>query len=572
MIIVYLKGGLGNQMFQYALGRRLSLELKMQLKLDLGWFKGQQKREFELSEFNLPENLALPDFLYKFPPFSHDRLIDKFYFHFNRSIPANIQFVLNEDSNGSFDPRILEVKGSKYLDGYWQSEKYFESVKDQIRSDFTLRKALSAQDQALALEMRSNPRSVSVHVRRGDYVSDSSIINRHYVCTPDYYLETMDLMRSKLGNGIVFYVFSDDPEWCRSEMKYPSDHMIVSDGHRSVPQELDLMSNCQNSIMTNSSFSWWGAWLKDHPQKIVIYPKIWFYNRTTPDLPLEHWQSWQHNTENDWMYIDIPFAKSQYFKKIGQELNLEDPQRFTEKIQWLKIFNRNPQYTNLADKCEVRDYVAKKIGSQYLTKYIGVYSKSSEINWGELPRKFVLKPNHGSHWIIRCENKNRLNIKKACKKLDTWLGKNFYFVQREWQYKNISPKIICEEFLEGDKKLGLLEYKFWCFNGIPKYIEIVYNRFYSTQRTIYDLNWRKVDIQITYPNIDRETPRPEGLSNMLEIAKCLSEGLPFVRVDLYNFNHRIYFGELTLTPAGGFQRIQPTEFDFTLGRELVLPQ
>jgi len=554
------------------LGRRLSLEQNVSLKLDLGWFNGQQKRKYELGEFNLPENLPLPDYLYKFPPFSHGHLIDRIYSRFERLFPERMQFIFKEESNGSFDPRILATKGSKYLDSYWQSEKYFESVKDQIRSDFSLKQSLSPQDQALAIEMLSNPLSVSVHIRRGDYISDSSIINRHYVCTPDYYLETMELMRSKLGNDIVFYVFSDDPEWCRNEINYPSDHKIVSDGQRSGPQELELMSNCQNSIMTNSSFSWWGAWLKDYPKKIVIYPKIWFYNRNTPDLPLEHWQAWQHNTENDWKYIDIPFAKSQYSKKFGHELNLENPQRFTEKIQWLKIFNRNPQYTNLADKCKVRDYVAKKIGSQYLTNYLGVYSKSSEINWRELPSKFVLKPNHGSHWIIRCKNKKKLKIAKTCQILDSWLEKNFYYIQREWQYKEIVPKIICEEFLEGDKHFGLMEYRFWCFNGSPKIVEIFYGRFKSPQRSIYDLNWRKLDMRVKYPMIVQKIARPKQLEGMLEISRILTEGIPFVRVDLFNFEDQIYFGEMTLTPAGGFQLITPPEYDYILGRELVLPR
>ena len=134
----------------------------------------------------------------------------------DKILPEGLRFNFKEGSNGTFDERVLSVKRSKYLDGYWQSEKYFDAIKDQIRADFTLKQPLSAEDQMLADEMNANPRSVSVHIRRGDYVSDYRIISRHYICTPDYYAETMQWMKEKLGKGVVFYIFSDDPDWCRN--------------------------------------------------------------------------------------------------------------------------------------------------------------------------------------------------------------------------------------------------------------------------------------------------------------------------------------------------------------------
>lgn len=572
MIIVKLKGGLGNQMFQFALGRRLSLERGVPLKLDLSWFLGNETRKFELGEYKIPEGLTLPDYLYKFPPFSRNHIIDKAYYRLDNLLPKDLRFVYFEAENGNFDPRVLQSKGSRYLQGYWHSEKYFETIKDRIREDFTLKQPLSMEDQKLAEEMSGNPRSVSVHIRRGDYVSDYSVIRRLLICTPDYYKETMSLMKTRLGEGVVFYVFSDDPDWCRTGLDYPSDFKIVSNGQRSASHEMVMMSNCHNTIMTNSSFSWWGAWLKEDPEKIVIYPKKWFYNQSTPDMPLSNWLAWQHSTENDWKYIDIPYAKSLYKSKIKMELNLDDPQRFTEKLQWLKLYDRKPIYTILADKYAVRGFVAEKIGSQYLTKLYGLYEKSSEIEWDKLPSRFVIKANHGSHWIIRCKDKNILNKEKTCQELDSWMEKNYYYYEREWQFKDIAPKIMCEEFLEGDKKFRLMDYRFWCFNGQPKCAEVITERFGSTRRAVYDIDWHKLEVQINFPLINKEIPRPAQLAEMLSIAKSLSDGIPFIRVDLYNFEKRIVFGELTLTPDIGFQIINPLDFDYLWGKELILPR
>ncbi len=572
MIITKITGGLGNQMFQYALGRRLSLERHVPLKLDISFFGGQKKRAFELDQFNIPDNLKLPDYWYRLPPFTNNSNIRRLYNKIDSRLPKKLKFVYNEANPGNFEDGILKANNSSYIKGYWQTEKYFDTIKDQIRKDFTPRQPLSAQDQALADEIWTNPKSVSVHIRRGDYVSNWMIMRRHYVCTPDYYNETMRLMKDKLGQGVIFYVFSDDPDWCSTGVDYPSDFRIVSDRKRSASHELIMMSRCRHAIMANSSFSWWGAWLKEDPDKKVIFPARWSYDYNAPDIPLTNWLAWQHNTRNDWKYIDIPFAKSLYKSNFKAELNLDEPRRFTEKIQWLKIYDHKPLYTLLADKLAVRNYVADKVGSQYLTRLFGTYENSSEIEWDTLPGKFVLKVNHGSNWNIICKNKDQLNIEAACQKLDHWMGKNFYYEGREWQYKDIPPRIMCEEFLEGDKEFGLLDYKIWCFNGQPKYIDVITDRFIAAKRAIFDLNWQKLAVPFTLPPIDRDIPRPEQLGEMLKIAGTLSQGIPFVRVDLYNYGGKIIFGELTLTPRGGFQIIYPPEFDFKWGNELILPR
>ena len=572
MIVVKLKGGLGNQMFQYALGRRLSLERNDSLKLDSSWLQRQEKRKLELDQFNIAADLTLPKYYYNFPPFSQNPTIKFLYDKYEEILPLYLRISLKEARVGEFDHRVIKAKRLKYLEGYWQSEKYFETIKDQIRADFTLKHPLSSQDQALSEEMSANPNAVSVHIRREDYVSDFRIIKTQLVCTPDYYTETMNFMKDKLGKGVVYYVFSDDPEWCRTEMEYPSDFRIVSDLKRSASHELIMMSCCRNAIMANSSFSWWGAWLGKGPKETIIYPKKWFTSLITPDIPLKSWLAWQHKTENDWKYIDIPYVKSRFRAKYKRELNLDDPQRFTEKIQWLKIYDRKPIYTVLADKYAVRDYVAEKIGSRYLTELYGVYDKSSEIDWKKLPNRFVLKTNHGSKWIIRCKNKFLLNKKKACRQLDYWMTRNFYYHGREWQYNNIPPKIICEEYLAGDKKLGLLDYKIWCFHGKPKCVEVFSGRFTSLKRSLFDLEWNKLEVRIGYPLIDIEIPQPTHLAEMIEISKKLSEGFPYARVDLYNFDTKVVFGEMTFTPGGGYQNIQPPDFDFLWGKEIILPR
>jgi len=572
MIIIKLKGGLGNQMFQYALGRRLSLESNDPLKLDLSWFFDKEVRRVELENFNVPADLKLPDNWYHLPPFSRNQKIRMIFSKMDKMLPERFRFYFKEASNGLFDTRVLDLKGSKYLEGYWHSEKYFEPIKGQIRADFTLKKPFELQDQKLVEEMSSNPHSVSVHIRRGDYVSDYRIIGAHYICTPDYYTETMQLMKKKLGDGVVFYIFSDDPDWCRTEMQYPSDFRIISDGQRPINHELVMMSHCNNAIMSNSSFSWWGAWLIEDPDKSVVYPAKWFNRHSSSDIPLKNWLAYQHNTKNDWKFIDIPYVKSRYKTKYKRELDMDDPQRFTEKLQWLKIYDRNPFYHILADKYAVRDYVADKVGKQYLPELYGVYEKSSEIEWDKLPNKFVLKANHGSHWNIVCRNKGNFDRIEARRKLDSWMKEDFYYKAREWQYKGIPPKILCEELLVGDNELGLLDYKIWCFNGNPKFIEIMDGPVKARNCAYFDLDWQKMSLRIGYPLIKKEIPKPAALKEMLSIAESLSGKIPYVRVDLYCIEKRIVFGEMTLTPGSGFKTIQPLEFDQLWGKELVLPR
>jgi hypothetical protein len=571
MIISRIMGGLGNQMFQYALGRRLALERDGVLKLDLSWFDVQEKRKFELNQFNIDIAVAQKDYIRELIPFSSIRLVRGLWRRIDNKLPNNGGLVYKEKQNGFFDPQVLHVGKNKYISGYWPGEKYFKAVEEKIRSDFTLREPLSDFDQSLAEEMASNPYSVSVHVRRGDYVSDHMVIRSNYVCTPDYYNETMRFITERLGGKAIFYIFSDDPEWCGKGLEYPSDYKIVSNNTRNSASELVLMSHCRNVIIANSSFSWWGAWLIDHPDKIVVHPKIWFYHHPAPDIPAEGWISYQHDTKNDWKYIDIPYGKSRYREQYGREFNLEKPETFSEKLQWLKIYDRNPIYNLVCDKYAVRSYVADRIGEQYLTNLYGVYQSSREINWEALPNQFVLKANHGSNWNIFCKNKRKLNIELASREVDDWMTRNFYYHGREWIYKDISPKIICEEYLEGEKETGLADYKFYCFNERIEFIQVDVNRHTNHKRAIFDIDWNLLPFNIIYKLPDIEIPRPPQLEEMIEITNAFVKGFPFIRVDLYLVHDRIYFGELTICTAAGFPDLIPPEYDFILGKKLELP-
>ncbi len=252
--------------------------------------------------------------------------------------------------------------------------------------------------------------------------------------------------------------------------------------------------------------------------------------------------------------------------------DLKNPKTFNEKTLWLKQNVRDKLGTIIADKYKVRNYVKKKIGNKYLIPLINIYKDEKEINFEALPNKFVLKPNHGSGWIIFCENKEKINqkyIKYICKR---WLKMNFYYMSREWQYKNIEPKILCEEYLSSQENEELMDYKIFCFNGTPKYIQIDVDRFTNHKRCFYDTHWNKIPFTTYYPRSNRDIPKPSKLNEMLLISKILSENFIFSRIDLYYPKNEIFFGEITLHHGGGYEPFLPSYYDLILGKELILPK
>lgn len=271
---------------------------------------------------------------------------------------------------------------------------------------------------------------------------------------------------------------------------------------------------------------------------------------------------------------DKLMIRIQYRIKTGRKLNLKNPKRFTEKLQGYKLYYRDPLMTKCSDKYLVRNYVKEKGLSHILNELYGVYDKIDEIDFDNLPEKFVIKTTNGSGTNIICKDKNKLNKEEVIKSLSEWIKRDLYIYGREWSYKNIKPKIIIEELLEekNNEFTGINDYKFLCFNGQPKYIILDVDRYNGHKRNIYDLEWNELSVLTDKPNINKRNQKPKNLNEMIQIAQTLSKDFPFVRVDLYNINGKIYFGELTFYPWTGYVKFKPDEFDYILGKEFKLPE
>jgi hypothetical protein len=272
---------------------------------------------------------------------------------------------------------------------------------------------------------------------------------------------------------------------------------------------------------------------------------------------------------------DVLFLKCRYYLATGEKLNLKNPRNYNEKIQWLKIYNRNPLYTKLADKYEVRDYVAEKIGKEYLVPLLVVADNFDEIDFDKLPNQFVIKCNHDCGSVVICKNKEEFDIKSARKKIESCLKRNYCDNKsnREWQYRDIIPKIIIEEFIYSETDNVPADYKIHCFNGDPKYIHLISNRYTENIReAFYDVNWVLQEFTLCYPNKKIIDDKPEYLNKVLQLAKKLSENIPYVRIDFYIEYGRIFFGELTFTPGAGYYYFDPPEWNKRFGDLLTLPE
>lgn len=276
MIIVKLQGGLGNQMFQYALGRRLALKNNAELRLDVTHFEQYGVRRYELHVFNI------------FCSVASKRNI-KFFRKFNNSIISKIagrHYKYVKEKNLYFDKTVLEKKGNIYLDGYWQSEKYFKDIREIIVKDFAVRNEPDTKNKSL-LEKIKNSNSVGLHIRRGDYVSDEKINKFHGTCPLEYYYNAVKIVE-KIGDP-EFFVFSDGPEWTKMNLKLQYPTFYSDNNPKRGYEDLRLMSHCKHFIIANSSFSWWGAWLSDNLDKIVCAPKTWFAGQDEGDVVPESW-------------------------------------------------------------------------------------------------------------------------------------------------------------------------------------------------------------------------------------------------------------------------------------------
>lgn len=257
--------------------------------------------------------------------------------------------------------------------------------------------------------------------------------------------------------------------------------------------------------------------------------------------------------------------------RIGKRLNLEKPSTFNEKLQWLKIHDKNPMYTQLVDKYEVRKYIAEKIGDQYLIPLIGVYDTFNEIDFDSLPNQFVLKCTHDSGGVIICKDKSKLDRSLAERKINKHLKKNYYWLKREWPYKYVKPRIICEEYVEDKSSKELKDYKFFCFNGEPKVFFIASDRGTDTRFDFFDLNFNRLPLKNHYKNSDKKIEKPKNLDEMIKFSRILSDKIPHVRVDFYEVNGEVFFGELTFYHFSGFEKFEPEKYDRLFGSWLELP-
>ena len=258
---------------------------------------------------------------------------------------------------------------------------------------------------------------------------------------------------------------------------------------------------------------------------------------------------------------------------MDKKLNLSNPQTFNEKLQWLKLYNRKPEYTQLVDKIAVKDWVANKIGDDYIIPTFATWDTANEVNIDKLPDKFVLKCNHsgGNCGVFLVNDKNKFNIDSARSVLAKTLKKSVYSTLREWPYKNVKHRILAEMNLGS----GIEDYKFFCYNGKAESVMVCYERATGHPKFyFFDHNWnlKRYNVRGKQAPKDFTMPKPKNIDKMFEIASKLSEGIPFVRVDLYNIDGQIYFGEMTFFPASGVDANLLPETDILFGNFIELPQ
>ncbi|MBQ2176303.1 MAG: glycosyl transferase [Alphaproteobacteria bacterium] len=283
-----------------------------------------------------------------------------------------------------------------------------------------------------------------------------------------------------------------------------------------------------------------------------------------------------------WSYVghlfsDETYLKGRYRILMGKRLNLNNPTLFSEKLQWLKLYNHRPEYTTIVDKMTVKDYVAGIIGSEYIIPTIGAWERPEDIEWDKLPQKFVLKTTHGggSLGVVVCTDKSTFDKSSAIKKLKTSMKTDSYRIQMEWPYKNVHKRIIAEEYLEPDPETNdLSDYKFSCFNGKVTDVMVCYGRTSgNTKFYFFDKDWKLLPLNILGKNApsDFTLPKPHCIDKMFELASKLSTGIPYARVDLYAVGNHPYFGEITFFPQSGFDRNLLHETEEWHGSLIKLP-
>lgn len=257
----------------------------------------------------------------------------------------------------------------------------------------------------------------------------------------------------------------------------------------------------------------------------------------------------------------------------GKKLNLNDPRTFNEKLQWLKLYNRKPEYTMMVDKYAVRKYIADTVGEQYLIPLLGVWDDPDDIDFDALPAQFVLKCNHNSATgLCICRDKSKLNINKVKRELKNALKEDYSLGGREWQYKGVPRKIICEKYMEDGSGDSLQNYKFFCFNGEPKFMYIAKEVSSDPYEDFFNMDFERIPLKMGYVSSNIEIEKPQSFELMKNCSEIFSKNIPFLRVDFYEINGKPYIGELTFFHKSGYGTVSPEEWDYKLGSWIQLPK
>lgn len=273
---------------------------------------------------------------------------------------------------------------------------------------------------------------------------------------------------------------------------------------------------------------------------------------------------------------DEMFIRLNYLRRMKQWPDLKNPTTYNEKLQWLKLHDRQPLYTQLVDKYEVRRFVEERIGGEYLVPLAGgPWNSFDEIDFDALPERFVLKCTHDSGGLVICRDKRALDREKARRRISQSLQQNFYYHNREWPYKDVQPRIIAEAYMEDASTNELRDYKFFCFDGEPRMLFVASDRQTAGEETkfdFFDMDYNHLDLRNGHPNAAVPPEKPAQFGLMRELAQKLSRGIPHVRVDLYEVNGRVYFGEMTFYHWSGMVPFDPPEWDRKLGSWIGLPE
>lgn len=271
---------------------------------------------------------------------------------------------------------------------------------------------------------------------------------------------------------------------------------------------------------------------------------------------------------------DKTYLKLAYFFVFKKRLDLKNPKSYSEKLQWIKLYDRNPFYVKLVDKYEAKIVAASQIGEEYIIPTLGVWDSFDDIDFEKLPNRFVLKCTHDSGCVVICKDKAEFDIEAARAKINKGLGRNYYWIAREWPYKNVKPRVIAEKYIESNASGGLKDYKFFCFDGDVKALFVASDRYDKSEELKFDFfdgDFNYIEAYNGHPSSNGHVEKPENFEEMKKIASKLSKGFPEVRIDLYSVDGKIFFGEYTFFSNSGLVPIEPESFDLELGSYIKLP-